>query len=307
MVNTKELVISRKKLPNGEQMAYRKYGHGPIQLILIHGNLSSSYFFHSFMDRWQDDFTMYAIDLIGFGDSSYGGFYREIDDWVEDVEFFIKDEGIETAMIAGWSAGGGIAMELCARHPKIFSHLFLLASVGVKGYHKFSNKYYYKPSKVVKKTYIPSIQDFTDFGKRSLNKWKEMLDQSKQTYGLLKEGIFDSFGSWFSDQTENYLVASQKQKCFFEFTDALFRFNITNETTNVVGNNNIAKIQCPVDWIHGDKDQVVPLEIAERSIEYFQETLGDQAKLHILPGVNHGVFLEDTSLFDETFNHILYS
>ena len=44
----------------------------------------------------------------------------------------MEEKNISSAIVLGWSAGGGTALELAACYPEKVSHLILMASVGVK-------------------------------------------------------------------------------------------------------------------------------------------------------------------------------
>ena len=72
------------RLINGEELAYIKHGTGKKNLIALHGRYYTSLYFETLMKELENEFTIYAVDLRGFGDSSY---YRE----VKNTGNFAKD------------------------------------------------------------------------------------------------------------------------------------------------------------------------------------------------------------------------
>ena len=67
----KQYPILYQSIPSGEVLAYRKCGVGNKVLLLLHGNMSSSVHYQTLMEKLEQDFTIYAVDLRGFGDSTF--------------------------------------------------------------------------------------------------------------------------------------------------------------------------------------------------------------------------------------------
>src|SRR6266852_3962046 len=87
--------------------AYRMSGSGP-DVLLIHGWLSSSRMWEGTMEHLTPYFRVWAIDLIGFGDSWSGDPARvlTIDDQTRFVVAFCKAVGIRLYAGIGHSMGG---------------------------------------------------------------------------------------------------------------------------------------------------------------------------------------------------------
>ncbi len=82
----------------------------------------------------QNQYHIYAIDLRGFGQSTY---HRPIDslrDFADDVKLWINELQLKEFSLMGWSMGGGVAMEFVASHKELVKNLILVESVGMKGY-----------------------------------------------------------------------------------------------------------------------------------------------------------------------------
>ena len=58
-----------------------------------------------------------AIDLRGFGKSSYKTPCNRFEAWANDLKQFCKIRGITQCIANGWSFGGGVAMKLAEIAP----------------------------------------------------------------------------------------------------------------------------------------------------------------------------------------------
>ena len=67
----KEYPVFYEKLKNGITMAYRKVGTSGPTVLMIHGNLSSSAFYQNVMAEFEDHMVMYAVDLVGMGETDH--------------------------------------------------------------------------------------------------------------------------------------------------------------------------------------------------------------------------------------------
>ncbi len=93
------------------------------------------------MKKLQDQYHIYALDLRGFGQSTYNKAIDSIQDFAEDVKLFIDQLKLEKFSLMGWSMGGGVAMQFTANHPTFVEKLILVESVGMKGYPIFKKGY----------------------------------------------------------------------------------------------------------------------------------------------------------------------
>jgi len=121
-------------LSNKETLSYLKEGDGSNTLLLIHGNMSSSLSWDIFLDYVSEDFTVYAPDLRGFGDSSYEKSIDSIKDFSDDLKLFTEALNIKNFSLVGWSLGGNVAMQYVIDYPKDVKKLILMASGSIKGF-----------------------------------------------------------------------------------------------------------------------------------------------------------------------------
>src|SRR5262249_4592786 len=74
------------------------------------------------------DFTVYALDLRGHGESVEASTNWSCDALADDVAAFAETLGLTGAVYAGHSIGGFTGMLTAIRHPGVFSALCLLAT-----------------------------------------------------------------------------------------------------------------------------------------------------------------------------------
>lgn len=114
---------------------YQKQGSGP-PLVLLHGNgEDGSYFAHQ-MEDFSRDFTVYALDTRGHGQSPRGTAPFTIAQFADDLLAFLDSEGLERPDLLGFSDGGNIALTFALRHGDRVGRLVLnganLSPRGVK-------------------------------------------------------------------------------------------------------------------------------------------------------------------------------
>ena len=117
------------------ELFYTKQGSGP-SLLLLHGNGEDGTYFVHQIAEFSKDFTVYAIDTRGHGNSPRGTAPFTISQFAEDLLAFMDQQGLTKADILGFSDGGNIALTFALRHPDRVHRLILnganLAPRGVK-------------------------------------------------------------------------------------------------------------------------------------------------------------------------------
>jgi pimeloyl-ACP methyl ester carboxylesterase len=94
---------------------YRAFGHGPA-LVLLHG-LGSSHLTWSAVDTaFSRQFTVYELDLPGFGYSDKPANFTSARAEASFVDHFLASRGVERATVMGHSMGGDVALWLGAEH-----------------------------------------------------------------------------------------------------------------------------------------------------------------------------------------------
>jgi pimeloyl-ACP methyl ester carboxylesterase len=111
----------------GSWIRYRVIGGGP-PVVLVHGWLSSSRIWEQLAARLARRFTVYTLDLSGFGESDkpisgYGVRYGS-----RLLYAFCAYFGLTRAAIVGHDLGGAMAVKLAADHPDVVGRIVLVAT-----------------------------------------------------------------------------------------------------------------------------------------------------------------------------------
>lgn len=119
---------------NDQQIYFQKLGKGN-DLILLHGWKQDVSSFHNISEILKDHFTLWLIDLPGFGRSENPKKPFYVKDYAEIIEEFIKQNKLKNPRLLGHSLGGRIGIKLASQNPEILSKLVLESSAGIKHEH----------------------------------------------------------------------------------------------------------------------------------------------------------------------------
>ncbi len=111
----------------GNWVRYNVIGGGP-PVVLVHGWLSSSRVWDGLAGRLAQRFTVYTLDLTGFGESDkplsgYGVRYGS-----RLLYAFCAHFGLTRTSVIGHDVGGDMAVKLAADHPDVVGRLVLVAT-----------------------------------------------------------------------------------------------------------------------------------------------------------------------------------
>ena len=110
---------------------YNVIGKG-YPLVLLHGGGSDSQTWEDVLPHLATHFTVYSMDLRGFGQTVREPEPRlSLDVWTSDVNDFMDGLKIGRAAVAGWSLGGAIGINFAARHTERISQLVLIGCPGL--------------------------------------------------------------------------------------------------------------------------------------------------------------------------------
>lgn len=160
---------------NGLKIYFQKTGKGK-NLIMLHGWGQDVSTFWPVVDLLKDKFTLWLVDLPGFGRSDFPKQNFSISDYAKTLAEFIKTNKIKNPIILGHSFGGKVAIKFAADYPELINKLILEGSAGIKPkYNFFSSKYhavlwkirrflanrknYYNDSKKTRKLLINALKE----------------------------------------------------------------------------------------------------------------------------------------------------
>jgi len=115
---------------NGDRVAYRAAGEGPL-LLLVHGMAGSSLTWRHVMPLLADRFTVLAPDLLGQGQSDKPRGDYSLGAHANTLRDLLDALGHERATVVGQSLGGGVAMQFAYQFPERCERLVLVDSGGL--------------------------------------------------------------------------------------------------------------------------------------------------------------------------------
>lgn len=117
---------------NDHNVYYQKVGTGKKPLVMLHGWGQDVSTFWPVVDKLKVQFTLYLIDLPGFGRSDNPKYGFKNEDYADIIHRFITDLKLKSPVLLGHSVGGRIGIKLSAKYPQDLSKLILVASAGIK-------------------------------------------------------------------------------------------------------------------------------------------------------------------------------
>ena len=266
-----------------EDIAYIDCGQGEV-VVMIHGNMSSSVHYLPLIDRIKDKYRCIALDLRGFGDSTYNERFDTLEELADDVNKFVEALGIDSFFLVGWSNGGGVGLKYCAKYPQKVKKFFDIEGAGLKGYPLYKKENF-------KSTGIP-YESKEEMAHDPLQV-APVLDIFAKQNGALMASIWDAtiytVNKPTQQQSEQWIAETLKQRNLVDLDWALATLNMSNEYTPYgKGDGTIDNITCPVALTMGEKDFVVP----DYMVLDNYNALGDKATLLPYPNCGHSPMVD---------------
>lgn len=262
-------------LSNGEKLAYLDSGSGEQTLLLIHGNMSSGVHYLPLIDRVEGKVRTISVDLRGFGDSSYNKRFNHLDELAEDLVLFIKELKLTTPLaVAGWSAGGGVALSLASHHPALINKVILIDSMSYRGlpiYEKDANgkAVITKPYQTKEAMALDPIQ-VAPLANALANKDYAFMNYiwNLAIYNVNKPS---------EEANKVYMDETFKQRCLIDLDWALTQFNIGIglSYSGIEGDKSIVNLKAKLLALYGLDDKTVPEFMARETVG----ALGTRARL----------------------------
>ncbi len=112
-------------------VSFHKEGTGEKTLVLLHGWPGTSEKWRGVVDLLKGHYTIYSLDLPGWGKTPLTRAYT-LSDYVTDVKRFIAEQKIREPIIVGHSFGGRIAIKMLSEDPVFATKLVLIGSAGIE-------------------------------------------------------------------------------------------------------------------------------------------------------------------------------
>ena len=246
--------MEKKYLSIGrETLAYLDEGAGDV-VLMVHGNMSSSVHYEPLISRIKDKYRCIAVDLRGFGDSSYNERFDTLEELADDLKLFVDALDIDSLYLVGWSNGGGVSLKFCAKYPEKVKKFFDIEGAGLKGYPLYRKENYkstgepYASKEEMAADPIqvaPAIACF------------EKGDSAMMT--AIWDATIYTVNKPTKEQNELWMSETLKQRNLVDLDWALANLNMSDEFTPYgKGDGSIKNIKCPVALTMAEKDIVVP-------------------------------------------------
>ncbi|ALM82191.1 alpha/beta fold hydrolase [Bordetella sp. N] len=248
---------------DGTRLFYKDWGTGPT-VVFSHGYpLSSDAWSAQMLYLMQRGYRVVAHDRRGFGRSSQPGTGYDFDTFADDLAELIEALDLKDITLVGHSMGGGEVARYLSRHGSHrVARLALVAAVT-----PFLLKTDSNPAGAPR-AFFDSFRTAVETDRSQWNKEVSMPYYNFNRPGAkVSEGVRDDY--WRQGQATGILAAY----------DAISAFSETDFRAD------LKKIRVPTLIIHGDDDQIVPLQISgQRSVELIKH-----AKLVVYKGGSHGL------------------
>lgn len=248
---------------NGVYVYYEQHGE-PLQagkpvLVLIHGYLSSCFSFRFLIPLLKDHYTLFSLDLPGFGQSEKSKtFLYSLNNYGQLIIEFLQRLNIEEAVLVGHSMGGQIALQAARLQPERVSKVIGLAAAGYMGPVKRS---------IVLLSYLPFFHYILRLYFNKKDVVTNFLEVTHDRRIITEEMM------------EGYLTPL-KEKAFYKSFVRFIRDregDLPSELLNTISQ--------PVLLLWGREDRIVPLAIGERfknDLPHATLTVYDETG-HLLP------------------------
>jgi len=282
-----QIVTKVLTIPNDETIGYREAGTGGRTVLLIHGNMTSSKHWDILMSALPHGYHLLAVDLRGFGTSSYHNRIESIQDFSEDVAQFATCLDLNSFSMIGWSLGGAVAMQFAIDHGEKVEKLVLIESIGLQGYPVLRKDGLGQP---IAGEFLTTRDELAR--DPNIAATARAIEEEDRAYlRRLWDLLIYTHNRPEEKKYEEYLDDILTQRNTVDVAYACTRFNISRENNGVVdGDGSVSKIHTPTLVIHGDRDAVVPLETAR---EIARGINGGRTRLEVLEDSGHSPLIDN--------------
>ncbi len=146
-------------------------------ILLLHGAIGAASQLQPLQSMLENDFKAHTLNFNGHGANAFGNAFS-IEQFATEVADYIRDNGLESIHIFGYSMGGYVAMYLATKHPDLVKSICTLAT-----------KFYWDEAvaeKEIKMLDADKIEEkIPAFAKQlelrhAPNNWKDLLGKTKK-------------------------------------------------------------------------------------------------------------------------------
>lgn len=245
---------------------YHRQGDTNEKIVFLHGggldNAMLSW--KKVIDLMDNQYDIYAIDLIGYGESDKPDIQYSTPMFVEFLHDILNQLKIEKTNLVGLSMGGAISIGFSLKNSQMVNKLVLLGSVGL--YDKM-------PYHTISRWFVNSWLNSKSY---------EWMGKSKKLVRWSIESTLIGDKSKVSDELVNTLYNLVNEPNCSKAWESFQRYELGKKkiTTDLVSHLN--KLHMPVLIVNGEKDSGVPVKAAESAAKTIESS-----QLHIMKGCKH--------------------
>jgi len=266
-----EQVMPKVTATDGTRIFYKDWGTGR-PVVFSHGwPLNADVWDPQLLSMASNGFRAVAHDRRGHGRSSQPWDGNTMDDYADDLAAVIQTLDLHDVVLVGHSTGGGEAVRYIGRHGSArVSKVVLVAAI---------------PPLMLETADNPAgtpIEVFDDLRAKLLADRPQLFaDLSAPFFGAnrpgsnVSQGVRDQF--WLMSMQVGLKAAYD---CIRQFSESDF-------------NDDLRKMDVPALVLHGDDDQIVPIDGSARLTVQIVEG----AELKVYPGAPHGLFATHADQF----------
>jgi len=268
--------MSYSQLTNDMSIHYQQQGSGPIPIIFIHGNFGSWRHWLPCFENLPSQYTAYAPDLRGCGNSQVTDSGYDIETLSQDIQQLADNLQLDKFHLVGHSLGGAVAQELAGNHPERIITLTLVAPAPAEGMASLAKL-------STKDSMFSAKNVWSFFDNIGLRKNLHTLSFKKTMPGLRNNRSF------LNMLVEDALKMDIKAFDGFLKTLKLWR-----------GTKYLASFNFPVLIMHGELDSVIPLQ----PLKNMQHTI-ENCQFYPLKNIGHAPQLEKPKAFNKALFNFL--
>ena len=235
---------------NGIEIAYERQGKGN-PLVLIHGYPLDHSIWNETAKALENDFDLLMPDLRGFGESTTVSTPYGVGEIADDLAQLLNHLGIQQVALAGHSMGGYVALAFAQKYPSRVKGLGLVSS-----------------------------QTVADTQERKEGRYKTAADVEEKGVGIVAGAMTDKLSP--SQSVRDFVRPLIKEQSKDGVAGALRAMAEREDSTDL-----IPSLKFPIVLIHGDADELIPVERA-------REVKAAFPRIHLkeLPGAGHMPMME---------------
>jgi pimeloyl-ACP methyl ester carboxylesterase len=277
------------ELPNGETIAYRERVGGDKVLMLVHGNMVSSFAFDLVFENFDPSYKLIAPDFRGSGYSSYNKPFDSIHELADDFLALGDKLGLQKYSVLGWSTGGPVVMVMASKRPEAIDKVILVESASTRGYPL--TRFDLEKNQVTaerlntREAISGDVLRVIPYNNAYKNRDLGFLKT------LYEAAVFSAGNIPSEERATAYYEDMCTQRNLIDVFHSLNHLNISSKNNGLhEGTGEADKITQPVLVFWGEKDLIIPRSM----IDEIMEDIGDNARLVVFPETSHWPFVDKT-------------